>query len=135
MQEASFFVRAGEIYGIAGVSGNGQSELGEALIGARQPTAGEIWIENLGNVVHDPASNRRIAAVAAIPADRYSFALAGGLSIADNFTVAEIRSGRYGSLGRLNRAAMQRETRRGCRRLRRSGRAQHEAEGGAVVRR
>ena len=67
LQEASFFVRAGEIYGIAGVSGNGQSELGEALIGARQPTSGEIWIESLGDVVRDPSSNRRIAAVAAIP--------------------------------------------------------------------
>lgn len=110
LQEASFFVRAGEIYGIAGVSGNGQSELGEALIGARQPTSGEIWIEGLGNVMGDPPSNKRITAVAAIPADRYSFALAGGLSIADNFTVAEIRSRRYGSLSRLNRTAMQRET-------------------------
>jgi simple sugar transport system ATP-binding protein len=110
LQQASFFVRAGEIYGIAGVSGNGQSELGEALIGAREPNSGEIWIEGMGDVAHEPSSRRRIAAVAAIPADRYSFALAGDLSIADNFTVAEIRSPRYGSLGRLSRAVMQHET-------------------------
>ena len=46
LQEATFFVRAGEIYGVAGVSGNGQAELAEALMGAREPTAGEIWVEN-----------------------------------------------------------------------------------------
>jgi simple sugar transport system ATP-binding protein len=110
VRDASFFVRAGEIYGIAGVSGNGQAELGEALIGAREPDSGEIWIENLGDVARGLGSNSRIAAVASIPADRYAFALAGGLSLADNFAVAAIRSRRYGSLGRLDRAAMARDT-------------------------
>jgi general nucleoside transport system ATP-binding protein len=110
LSEATFFVRAGEIYGIAGVSGNGQAELAEALMGAREPTAGEIWVENLGDISHAPMSNTRIAAVAVIPADRYSFALAGGLSIADNFAVAEVGAGRYGSLGLLNRGTMQHDT-------------------------
>ena len=110
VKQTSFFVRAGEIYGIAGVSGNGQAELAEALTGARKPTSGEIWVENLGNIAHDQVSNTRIAAIAAIPADRYSHALAGSLSIADNFTVAEIRSRRYGSLAHVDRVAMQRQT-------------------------
>jgi general nucleoside transport system ATP-binding protein len=109
LEKASFFVRAGEIYGIAGVSGNGQSELAEALMGAREPTAGEIWIEDLGDIAHAPISSARTAAVAVIPADRYTYALAGSLSIADNFGVADIGSGRYGSLAKLDRAAMQRE--------------------------
>src|SRR5271155_3703535 len=110
LHEATFFVRAGEIYGIAGVSGNGQAELAEALMGAREPTGGEIWVENLGDISRAPISGTRIAAVANIPADRYSYALAGGLSLADNFAVAEIGSGRYGPLGLLKRAAMQRDT-------------------------
>jgi general nucleoside transport system ATP-binding protein len=112
LQQATFFVRAGEIYGIAGVSGNGQSELAEALMGAREPTVGEIWVEELGDVARVPISRARIAAVGMIPADRYSFALAGGLSLADNFAVAEVGSGRYGSLGLLDRAAMQRDASR-----------------------
>jgi general nucleoside transport system ATP-binding protein len=110
LQEVTFFVRAGEIYGIAGVSGNGQNELAEALMGARAPTTGEIWVENLGDVSRAPMSHARIAAVAVIPADRYSFALAGGLSLADNFAVADVGSGRYGPIGLLDRSAMQRDT-------------------------
>jgi general nucleoside transport system ATP-binding protein len=109
LQETTFFVRVGEIYGIAGVSGNGQAELAEALMGAREPTSGEIWVENLGNIAHAPLTNVRTAAVAVIPADRYTYGLAGSLSIADNFAVADVGSGRYGSFGRLDRAAMQRD--------------------------
>lgn len=40
----SLQVRAGEIYGIAGIEGNGQKELAEAVIGLRQPTAGSITV-------------------------------------------------------------------------------------------
>ena len=109
LDDATFFVRAGEIYGIAGVSGNGQAELAEALIGARQPAEGELFIDGLGNVAQEPMSSARMAAVAAIPADRYSFALAGTLSIADNFAVANISSGRYGSLAMVDRGAMRRD--------------------------
>jgi ABC-type uncharacterized transport system ATPase subunit len=108
LNEATFFVRAGEIYGIAGVSGNGQAELAETLIGAREPTSGEIHLDGVGNVGNAPAT-RRASALAAIPADRYAYALAGGLSIADNFSVASIRSGRYGSVAMVDRAAMRRD--------------------------
>jgi simple sugar transport system ATP-binding protein len=109
LKDTSFFVRAGEIYGIAGVSGNGQAELAETLIGARQPTSGEIWVEGMEDVRGAPEGPARSAALAAIPADRYAYALAGGLSIADNFAVANIRSGRYGRAALVDRAAMRRD--------------------------
>ena len=109
LNNASFYVRAGEIYGIAGVSGNGQAELAEALIGAIEPDSGEIWLDNTGDISHAGNELRRQAAIAAIPADRYAFALAGGLSIADNFAIAHIRSGRYGNIAWVNRAAMRKE--------------------------
>jgi simple sugar transport system ATP-binding protein len=110
LDQATFFVRAGEIYGIAGVSGNGQAELAETLMGAREPASGEIWVGGLGDIARTPMTSTRTAAVAVIPADRYTFALAGSLSVADNFTVADIGSGRYGSLSWLDRTAMQRDT-------------------------
>ena len=76
LQEATFFVRAGEIYGIAGVSGNGQAELAETLMGAREPTSGEIWVEELGDISRTPMSHTRIAAVARDP--RRSLRLCAG---------------------------------------------------------
>ena len=109
VNDTSFFVRAGEIYGLAGVSGNGQAELAAALIGARAPLSGEIWLENAGDVGMAAPAKRRAAGLAAIPADRYAFALAGSLSIADNFAVATIGSGCYGPSWLIGRAAMRRE--------------------------
>jgi general nucleoside transport system ATP-binding protein len=109
LNNTSFYVRAGEIYGIAGVSGNGQAELAEALIGAIEPDSGEIWIDCVGDISSANDDTRRQAAIAAIPADRYAYALAGGLSLADNFAVAHIRSGRYGGATLVNRSAMRRE--------------------------
>jgi len=107
--DTSFFVRAGEIYGLAGVSGNGQAELAEALIGARRPLSGEIWLEGPGDIGTAAPAIRREAGLAAIPADRYAFALAGSLSVADNFAVATIESGCYGPPWLIDRAAIRRE--------------------------
>jgi general nucleoside transport system ATP-binding protein len=109
LNNASFHVRSGEIYGVAGVSGNGQAELAEALIGATEPTSGEIWLDEIGDISHASASVRRDAAIAAIPADRYAYALAGSLSIADNFAVAHIRSGRYGGVAMIKRGEMRKD--------------------------
>src|SRR3984957_18620525 len=106
---ATFFARGGEIYGLAGVSGNGQAELAEALIGAREPLSGEIWLEGPGDVAALPPAVRREGGLAGIPADRYAFALAGSLSVADNFTVATIKSGRYGPPWLIDRGAMRRD--------------------------
>jgi ABC-type uncharacterized transport system ATPase subunit len=106
LKNTSFHVRAGEIYGIAGVSGNGQAELAEAAI---EPSLGEIWLDSAGDIAHASIAKRREAAVAAIPADRYAYALAGSLSVADNFAIAHIRSGRYGGVGLVNRSAIRKE--------------------------
>ncbi len=109
LNNTSFYVRAGEIYGIAGVSGNGQAELAEALIGAIEPSSGEIWLDGTGDISHASQTKRREAAIAAIPADRYAYALAGSLPITDNLAVAQIRSGRYGSVIKVDRSAMRRD--------------------------
>src|ERR671917_52688 len=52
---ASFTVRAGEIVGIAGVAGNGESELLEAIAGMRPPMLGSIRLE--GSPVHSSEHN------------------------------------------------------------------------------
>ena len=45
IDDVGFEVRAGEVFGVAGVAGNGQTELVEALIGLRQPETGEIRLD------------------------------------------------------------------------------------------
>lgn len=92
---------AGQIYGIAGVGGNGQSELANALMGLPQPTEGEIHLQGFGDLRTASSESRRSLGIASIPADRYGAALAGGLSIAENFAIGQIHSGRYGPFGFL----------------------------------
>src|SRR5260370_30962207 len=109
LNNTSFYVRAGEIYGIAGVSGNGQAELAEALIGAIEPSSGEIWLDGTGDISRASQTKRREAAIAAIPADRYAYALAGGLPITHNLPVTQIPTRRYGRLMKDGPSAMRRE--------------------------
>ncbi|HEX8595743.1 MAG TPA: ABC transporter ATP-binding protein [Pseudomonas sp.] len=92
---------AGQIYGIAGVGGNGQSELANALMGLPQPTHGEILLQGFGDLRLASPERRRDLRIASIPADRYGAALAGSLSVAENFGIGQIHSGRYGSFLRL----------------------------------
>ncbi len=94
-------VHAGEIYGIAGVGGNGQAELTGAIMGLPGSTEGEIALEGFGDLKSATPMKRRELQMAMIPADRYSLALAGGLSIADNFGIGQVHSGRYGPLAWL----------------------------------
>ncbi len=68
----SFNVRAGEIVGIAGVSGNGQSELLEAIAGMRKQSAGEILVNGREIIISgdDGAAKVRKKGVAHVPEDR-----------------------------------------------------------------
>lgn len=78
----SFTVRAGEIVGIAGVSGNGQAELLEALAGMRRPAAGRIRLR--GKPLPGDAAAARRAGIAHVPEDRLRLGLLGGFSAWEN---------------------------------------------------
>jgi len=73
----SFTVRAGEIFGIAGVSGNGQSELLEMLAGIRRPSRGRIVLGDRTVTADHPASPSMIKqlGVAHVPEDRHAMGL------------------------------------------------------------
>jgi len=78
---------AGEILGIAGVAGNGQSELEEAIRGLRPVQSGNIWV--CGERVTNQAACRVIElGLAHIPSDRYRHGLVSEFSVAEN-TVLE----------------------------------------------
>jgi len=83
----SFSVQAGEVLGIAGVQGNGQTELVEALTGLRRPLSGSIAIEG-HELAH--ASPRHIieAGVAHIPEDRQRYGLVISYPVTDNLILS-----------------------------------------------
>ena len=76
-------VRAGEILGIAGVQGNGQTELVEALTGLRQRKSGKVVLSGREIPELKPRLNVE-AGQAHIPEDRHKHGLVLGFSIADN---------------------------------------------------
>ncbi|HXW19212.1 MAG TPA: ABC transporter ATP-binding protein [Roseiarcus sp.] len=76
VDKMSFVVREGEIVGIAGVAGNGQSELLEALAGIRAPTSGEILVEGAPlDPRHSDPRTVRGSGVGHVPEDRHRVGL------------------------------------------------------------
>ena len=82
----SFDVRAGEVLGVAGVQGNGQTELVYALTGLRQPAAGQVRI--LGQDI-SKANPRQVTekGVAHVPEDRQKHGLVLSFPVSDNIVL------------------------------------------------
>ncbi len=85
VKDASFELRAGEIVGVAGVSGNGQSELLETLAGIRAPARGQIELQGRDLVATraDPLERRRLG-LAHVPEDRLRMGVVPGFSAEAN---------------------------------------------------
>ncbi len=91
VKDVSLDIRAGEILGVAGVAGNGQLQLAEAVAGMRDLESGAVRID--GRVLRSGDPRAAIAAgIAYIPEDRLGTGLAPGLSIASNVSLKRYRS-------------------------------------------
>jgi ABC-type uncharacterized transport system ATPase subunit len=82
----SLAVRSGEILGVAGVEGNGQRELVEALAGMRPPSSGRIEITGVDTTHFSPRKVSELG-VGHVPEDRNKHGLIGSFSIADNLVL------------------------------------------------
>ncbi len=83
LDDINFFIGAGEIYGIAGVEGNGQTELVRAL-GERIPlVSGDILLDGK-SIRHLDVRSRRELGISHIPEDRHRYGLLLPFSLADN---------------------------------------------------
>ena len=82
----SFDVRAGEILGIAGVQGNGQTELCEALMGLLPTAGGSVRLEGR-DLTHATPRARLRAGVAYVPEDRTEDGLVGSFSVRENLVL------------------------------------------------
>ncbi|MCG7378996.1 ABC transporter ATP-binding protein [Paenibacillus sp. ACRSA] len=104
-------VRAGEIVGIAGVDGNGQSELIEALTGLRKIESGSIRLQGkeIANL-----SPRRISesGVAHIPEDRHKHGLVLDFSVSENIVLESYYKSPYTRRGFLNFDAIKKQAKR-----------------------
>jgi ABC-type uncharacterized transport system ATPase subunit len=86
VHDVSFEIRAGEILGIAGVAGNGQDELVEALMGLRRVTSGDT---ELGGRSIAGATPRRLhqTGVGFVPADRHRYGMVLSFPLTDNLVL------------------------------------------------
>ncbi|WP_395062315.1 ABC transporter ATP-binding protein [Paraburkholderia silvatlantica] len=87
VREASLNVRAGEILGLAGVSGNGQKELIEALVGQRKVQSGEMTVEGAPYAATRQEMTR--LRVFALPEEPLRNACVAGMSVAENMALRD----------------------------------------------
>lgn len=100
-------IRPGEIVGLAGVEGNGQSELGMVLAGLLRPTEGHFYIGG-NDLTHAGAAAVTAAGGGIVPEDRHAVACVTAMSVAENMFLNKLdRFTRFGLLqrGALNAAA------------------------------
>lgn len=98
LHEISLQLFAGEIVGVAGISGSGQRELGDALLGLLPLQQGERWI-NGQLASHWSAARIRSAGVACIPEDALQMGAVRGMTVAENMILGEQQ--RHSQLGGL----------------------------------
>ncbi|CAN7614395.1 ABC transporter ATP-binding protein [Rhizobium sp. LjRoot254] len=104
VDNVSFDVRAGEIVGIAGVAGNGQSELLEAISGMRRAVSGSVELDGRDTDAtghRDPAGLRK-RGLAHVPEDRHHMGLVLKFEESENSILGYHDDPKYGRAGLLN---------------------------------
>ncbi len=107
----SIEVRGGEILGVAGVDGNGQVELAEALAGVRPARSGRVELDG-DDVTPLDSAERRERGLAYIPEDRGGKGLVSAFTLAENFVLKTYRRPDFSRRGWLLRDAIRRFARR-----------------------
>ncbi|WIB62603.1 ABC transporter ATP-binding protein [Curtobacterium sp. MCBD17_040] len=103
VDDLSFSVRRGEILAIAGVQGNGQTELTEAILGLETVHAGTITLD--GRDITDASVKKVLdAGVGFVPEDRQEDGLVAEFSIADNLILDRTSSSEFASAGTIRSA-------------------------------
>jgi len=88
VRDVGFEVRSGEILGIAGVAGNGQDELVEAIVGLRRPSGGRIELDG-HDATHMGPRQMHTLGLSFVPADRHRFGLVLSYSLTDNLVLTD----------------------------------------------
>jgi simple sugar transport system ATP-binding protein len=101
LQDFSLEVRAGEVVGVAGVDGNGQSELAAAISGLLSIKSGSIYL-NGKDISHESIRNRNKKGIGLVPEDRHRHGLILEFLLSENLILKSYRYRPFsGSLGFL----------------------------------
>jgi simple sugar transport system ATP-binding protein len=103
----SLEARAGEIVSIAGVSGNGQRELAEAIAGLRTPTRGSIRLDDHELAGRSPAAVRR-SGLGFVPEERMRDGIVPDFSVAENLLLVDNAAPAFSRFGFLRNGAIRR---------------------------
>ena len=105
VEDVSFTVSGGEILGVCGVSGNGQRELAEALVGMRLASAGSVWLDD-EEISQASVRERADLGMSYVPEDRMATGIAAGLPIETNLLLRLYRDPglRLGPIVRYDRS-------------------------------
>lgn len=103
----SFEVRSGELVGIAGVSGNGQRELAEAIAGLRPPVSGSIRLNDTELAGRGPAAIRS-AGLGYVPEERMRDGVVADFNVAENLLLVDYGSSAFCRFGLLRARAIRR---------------------------
>ena len=96
VKDISFDIYRNEIFGIAGVSGNGQRELVEAITGLRRVESGQISIDET-DITNQSARHIYDSGIAHVPEERIKFGIAPGLCLYDNAILKQHHKKKYAS--------------------------------------
>lgn len=110
IDHVSFDVRKGEILAVAGVQGNGQTELAEVILGLRTPDSGIIRLRD-ADITHANPRESLDAGVGFIPEDRSTDGIIASFSIADNLVLDQFTSREFSAGGSLKLGAIARNAR------------------------
>ena len=83
VNDVTFDIKAGEILAVAGVQGNGQSELAEAIVGLQEHVTGKISLDGI-DITHSSVHNALHAGIAFVPESREDDGLISSFSIEEN---------------------------------------------------
>lgn len=101
----SLQVRRGEILGVAGIDGNGQTEMVEIITGLRKATAGQVLVSGT-DVCNKPPRFGFDHGVSSIPADRQKHGLVLDFSVAENMVLQNVKEPAFSKNGILNKPAI-----------------------------
>lgn len=104
VKDVSFSIRGGEVFAIAGVSGNGQVEIADAVVGLAHVAEGHIYL-NGEEITHKSIRERALSGISYIPEDRQERGLEMDFSLAENLGLKSYFEEPFSKKGIMNKDA------------------------------